>query len=444
MSGSKFWKYASLLCAVFALVWIMKGAFAQLPNPSVGILTDQQQLGKSIFFDERLSIHNNQSCATCHVPAVGWTGEDEVINVKGSVYEGSVATRFGNRKPPTVAYATFSPILHFVIEDEEPLFVGGNFYNGRATGEKLGNPAADQAQGPFMNEVEQGLVDSAYIVRRICESHYPISMQDVWGEDVCDIAWPTNMNAEMSQEVLLSSEDRLKVEEAYDAIALSIAAYEASPEVSPFTSKYDYYLAGKAELTPLEARGLALFNDVNKGKCAECHISKPGIHGEPPLFTDFTYDNLGVPINPANPWYAMPPDINPDGEAWIDQGLGEVLAQSPWYVGYAEDNLGKQKVPTLRNVDMRPQKDFKKAYTHNGYFKSLKSVVHFYNTRDIKPTCPTNLTETEALANDCWPAAEVTANVNVDELGDLQLTETEEDAIVAFMQTLTDGYEPEN
>jgi cytochrome c peroxidase len=126
---------------------------------SVGILkaqnnglTDNEQLGKSIFFDQNLSKNQNQSCAVCHAPEVGWTGPLSDINADGAVYEGSILGRFGNRKPPSSAYATPSPILHFVIEKKEALFIGGNFWDGRATGEKLGNPAADQAQGPFLNK----------------------------------------------------------------------------------------------------------------------------------------------------------------------------------------------------------------------------------------------------------------------------------------------------
>ena len=119
-------------------------------------LTPNEQLGKSIFFDDNLSINQNQSCAACHAPEMGWTGPDEVINAHGAVYEGSILGRFGDRKPPSAAYATLSPIFYM---DKKGLFVGGNFWDGRATGEKLGNPAADQAQGPFLNPKEQALPD---------------------------------------------------------------------------------------------------------------------------------------------------------------------------------------------------------------------------------------------------------------------------------------------
>ena len=168
-----------------------------------------------------------------------------------------------------------------------------------------------------------------------------------------------------------------------------------------------------------------------------------GPRGEPPLLTDFTFDNLGVPRNPENPWYAMPASLNPEGRQWLDQGLGEFLASRADYRRFAADNYGKQKVPTLRNVDKRPHPAFVKAYMHNGYFKTLKGVVHFYNTRDTKPACKNPRTrEADAIAQGCWPEAQIKANVNKSELGDLGLTETEENAIVKFMQALSDGFEP--
>jgi cytochrome c peroxidase len=227
-------------------------------------------------------------------------------------------------------------------------------------------------------------------------------------------------------------------EAAYDAIGLSIAAYEASPAVNQFTSKYDYYLAGLVDLTKQEKKGLNLFK--GKGKCANCHILTPGPNGEPPLLTDFTFDNLGGPRNPENPFYDMA-DFNPLGTDWIDMGLGGFLESRVDYQAYAAESYGKQKVPTLRNVAKRPDAAFVKAFTHNGYFKSLKGVVHFYNTRDVKPVCPDPFTsEAEALAQGCWPEPEVTVNVNRKELGDLKLSDAQEDAIVSFMETLSDGY----
>jgi cytochrome c peroxidase len=153
-------------------------------------LTPEQQLGKSIFFDQNLSINRNQSCAVCHAPEAGWTGPLSDINAGGSVYEGSILGRFGDRKPPSSAYATLSPIFY---QDKKGLFVGGNFWDGRATGEVLGNPAADQALGPFLNHLEQALPDSACVVYRVCTASYPVSFEEIWGGEACDISWPADV-----------------------------------------------------------------------------------------------------------------------------------------------------------------------------------------------------------------------------------------------------------
>ncbi len=395
-------------------------------------LTPHEQLGKSIFFDKNLSINRNQSCATCHDPEAGWTGPDSEINAHGAAYKGSIDMRFGDRKPPTSAYAAVSPILQFDKKDEH--FIGGNFWDGRATGEKLGNAAADQAQGPFLNPVEQALPNAACVVYRVCNANYPVSLESV-NPGECSISWPPDIDRQCAQEkaIVLSDKEKNKVEEAFNAVALAIAAFEASPEVNPYTSKFDYFLKGEADLTQEEKKGLDLFNE--KGKCADCHISD----GRKPLFTDFTYDNLGVPVNVENPVYDT-------DSVFIDKGLGGFLEkpESPqeWHK-LAQENMGKHKVPTLRNVDKRPGKDFVKSYMHNGYFKTLKGLVHFYNTRDAKPACSGLYIESHAMALGCWPKAEVKENVNKDELGNLGLTDEEEDAIVAFMKTLSDGFVPE-
>jgi cytochrome c peroxidase len=380
--------------------------------------TAEAALGRQIFFDEGLSLNGNLSCASCHDPSSGWTGPDATINAHGAVYEGSVAGLFGNRKPPSSAYATLSPVFHLAIEKRDALFVGGNFWDGRATGELLGNPAADQAQGPFLNPVEQALAAPADVVAKICAGSYAADFTAVWGNEMCD---PANVSA------------------SYDAVARSIAAFEASSESNAFTSKYDYVQAGMARFTPEEELGLAMFR--GKGGCAGCHTLDHGRGGEA-LFTDFTYDNLGIPKNPENPWYTMPAQFNPAGAAWLDPGLGGFLASRNDYADYSEDNLGKQKVPTLRNVDLRPSAGFVKAFGHNGYFKSLEGIVHFYNTRDVLPTCSGPYAEAQALAAGCWPPPEIAENVNRDELGNLHLSPKQEQALVAFLRTLSDGYQP--
>jgi cytochrome c peroxidase len=352
-------------------------------------LTPTEELGKQLFFDENLSTPPGQSCATCHAPETGFTGPISDINATLAIYPGVIHTRFGNRKPPTAAYGGDSPVL---FEDGEGTWTGGMFWDGRATGDILGDPLAEQAQGPFLNPLEQNTPNARVVCLKVANSDYADLFEAVWG--------PVNF----TDDVALT----------YERIALSISAYEKSKEVNPFSSKYDYYVAGAVDiLSDEEAWGLELFEDPAKGNCAACHPD--------PLFTDFTYDNLGVPKNPLNPFYFMPKKWNPDGENWVDPGLGGFLGS------IGEDyvtELGKHKVPTLRNVDKRPDETFVKAFGHNGYFKSLKDIVHFYNTRDVAE----------------WPEPEVSINVNTDELGNLGLTDAEEDAIVAFLKTLSDGY----
>lgn len=390
---------------------IFEATLAQEGSAEALALKPKERLGKLLFFDRRLSEPMGQACAVCHGPEVGWTGPDMFINLTGSVYEGAVRGRFGNRKPPSSAYATPSPILH-LDNPRKGTFVGGNFWDGRATGEELGNPAADQAQGPFLNPVEQNNPSEAAVVAKVCQGPYGDLFRRVYGAGICN-----------------------DVPRAYDSIARAIAAYEGSHEVNAFSSKYDAYLAGRARLTAQEAWGLRLFE--GKANCDNCHTSQRGPHGEPPLFTDYTFENLGVPRNPFNPWYWQF-QFNPDGPFWIDLGLGAFLQTRQDYAPYARENLGKVKVPTLRNVDKRPYPQFVKAYTHNGYFKSLESLVHFYNTRDVLPVCLTGASGIPGI--DCWPVPEVGLNLNTRQVGDLGLSPQEEQAIVAFLRTLSDGY----
>jgi cytochrome c peroxidase len=292
--------------------------------------------------------------------------------------------RFGNRKPPSAAYAGDSPILHF----DGTIWVGGMFWDGRATGWTLGDPLAEQAQVPFLNPLEQNNATAQVVIDKVLASSYNDLFQQVCTDST----------------------------KYYECIGRSIAAYERSAEVSQFTSKYDYWLKGQAKLTGQEQKGLELFN--GKANCANCH--------KPPNFTDFTYDNLGVPRNPVNPFYNEL-EWNTAGAGWVDPGLGGFLQAAGYSEAYMAE-WGKHKVPTLRNVDLRPTKHFIKAYGHNGYFKSLEEIVHFYNTRDVPGAG--------------WQPPEVLDNMNILEMGDLGLNHGEELAIVAFLSTLSDGYMP--
>jgi cytochrome c peroxidase len=378
-----------------------------------------EMLGDLLFDDITLSSPMGQSCATCHDPDVGYTGPDAAINEMGSVYPGAISSRFGNRKPPTSAYGGDSPVLYY--DEGEEVWVGGMFWDGRATGWILGDPLAEQAMGPFLNPLEQNMPNMRLVVLRVWMSPYKALFEDVWGPGSLDF---TN-----------------DIHGSYERIARSIAAYERSRVVNPFNSKFDMFWDATKDggldaasidmanyedfygygLSEAEVFGFAVFNDEEKGMCGLCHTLDEG-SAEYPLFTDFTYDNLGVPKNPVNPFYTMQRKYNPDGSAWIDPGLGGFLKGA----GYDEDaymaEWGKHKVPTLRNVDKRPYPEFVKAYGHNGFFKSLEEIVHFYNTRDVG----------------MWPEPEVPDTVNSDELGDLGLTAAEETAIVTFMKTLSD------
>ncbi len=377
--------------------------------------SSQEALGKALFFDTNLSSPVGQSCASCHDPSVGFTGPNSTINTAGAVMPGAISDRFGNRKPPSAAYATQSPLFHF--DNTDLLFLGGNFWDGRATGDITGSPAADQALMPFLNPVEMNLASAQALCDKVAAASYAPLFNDAFP----DIAKPLDCVNDVTG--------------SYHRIGLAIAAFEASKEVNAFSSKYDYYLRGKTQLTAQELQGLNLFQDPAKGNCSACHPSALGPNGELPLFTDYSFDNLGVPKNLANPVYTSDP-------AFIDKGLGGYLEtlsiSNPGFAAMATENMGKQKVPTLRNLDKRPNALFVKAYTHNGYFKTLKEIVHFYNSRDALPVC----TGTDTRGATCWAAAEVPATVNNTELGNLGLTDAEEDAIVAFLKTLTDGYTP--
>ena len=374
-------------------------------------LAPKEQLGKALFFDASLSSTGTQSCATCHGPEVGFTGPIEAVNGHLVVYEGAEKGRFGNRKPPTAAYAGGSPNLSY--DPEEDVWTGGMFWDGRADGTTLGDPLAEQAMGPFLNPLEQAVPDAAALCEKIAQASYATLFLEVWGDDALDCA--------------------ADAAGAHQLAGRAIAAYERSAEVNPFNSRYDAVLAGTESLSEQEQLGLELFED--KGKCAECHPHKPGPDGAPPLFTDFSYDNLGMPFNPDNPFLGMGPQYNPDGAAWRDPGLGAFLEARGEPKERVAATMGAMKVPTLRNVARAPRADFVKAYGHNGYFRSLEAVVHFYNTRDTLPRCAEG---TDDVGATCWPGPEIAQNINTEELGNLDLTAAEEAAIVAFLETLSD------
>ena len=421
---------------------------------SLDALGELTLLGKLILFDQNLSVNKNEACAFCHMPETGFTGPSSALNMTTVSYPGSVRTRFSGRKPQTHTYATFTPVLHYNALQGD--LVGGEFWDMRATGIRLNNPTAEQAQGPPLNPVEMGLIDSACMVYGVSRSQYRQIAEKVWGPQAFAIHWPGDVESVCARPgpasasdpypVHLTAVDRGLSNRTFDQIGQAVATYEASSEVNPFSSKYDYVMAKKARFTAEEEAGYALFRS-NSTHCNECH--RDGGPGEEPLFTDFTASNLGLPANPAVPFYEESGSdrfgyaANPDGLKYLDPGVGGFLAslQNPSreWAAMAKSFAGKYKTPTLRNVDKRPRADFVKAYMHNGYLKSLKEVVHFYNTRDALPRCAQG-DHGEKVT--CWPAPENPETMNRKQLGNLKLTGKQEDMLVAFLKTLTDGYSP--
>lgn len=334
----------------------------------------KQALGKHLFFDANLSTPPGQSCSSCHQPTAGFADPDREVPVS----RGVIPDRFGNRNTPSAAYAAFSPDFHFDVS--EGIFFGGQFLDGRAA------TLEDQAKQPFLNPVEMANADKSVVVEKVSQADYAEDFKAVFGSDAFN-----------------------DVDKTYDDIAEAIAAFERSDEVVPFSSKFDAFVAGETLLTDQEMRGLRLFNREDKGNCGACHPSTPAGPDTPALFTDFSYDNLGVPANPASPFLTQDTQFNPDGLGFVDFGLGGELAD------VAEN--GKFKVPSLRNVnDTAP-------YMHNGVFDTLEQVVDFYSDRDADGVVP-----------------EVADNVNMDELGALGLSAQEKADIVAFLRTLSDGF----
>lgn len=336
-------------------------------------LNEKELLGKSLFYDESLSEPAGQSCATCHTPEKGFADRDSRITS-----EGAVKGLFSNRNSMSCSYSAYVPPLYY--DEEEETYVGGLFWDGRV------NTLQEQAAQPFVNPLEMGNRDQAMVVEKVKKASYYPKLVALYGA-------------------------ASSVEELFSQVTDALAAYERSIEINPFTSKYDAYLAGTCKLSKEEKKGLHLFK--GKALCAECHVLDRDKRAHRVLFTDHTYDNLGIPSNSDNPFFTVPVPHNPCGRDTFDLGLGGALGDSAEY--------GKFRVPTLRNIALTA------PYGHNGYFKTLEEIVHFYNVRDVEP----------------YPAPEYPETVNRDELGNLKLTADEEAALIAFMHTLTDGYRSE-
>jgi cytochrome c peroxidase len=340
-------------------------------------------------------------------------------------------------------------------------FVGGMFWDGHAL------DLADQATFPFqnpneMNNLANNVGDPGMVVSSVEKGANARLFKEIYGQDIF----------------------QHHTAEVFGDLCAAIAAFESTEAVSPFTSKYDAFLEGKAKFDEHEMNGLMLVTGSTTGRpggpahksaqCVLCHGIPSDPTTGPDLWTNSCYANIGVPRNPNNPYYAQtdaasnPVGYNPEGNSYVDLGLGGVIyvemGSPPGNIG-ADGNdendflqiNGAFKAPTLRNLDKRPSPDFVKCYSHNGFFKSLEQVVHFYNTRNLTTTPGEiiDFTAANPYANlsgtPLWPAPEYASPVTLQnpngapnsalaQVGNLQLSDEEENDIVAFLKTLSDGY----
>ncbi len=445
-----------------------------------------ETLGELMNYDRRISPNKNQACSSCHMPYAAFSGPIPSVNLTMIAYPGTAHFRAGKRSAQRYTYSPFFPVLQY--NQEQGLFFGGNFWDSRATGYLLRNPDAQQAQGPPVDTQEMGFPDTACVAFRLSQAVYRPLFEEVWGKGSFAISFPPN-TAEIcatpggaavfggsATPIALSPGDRTRANTVYDHWGQSIDAYEQSVQVSAFSSKFDAFLAGKYTFTANEMAGYKLFD--GKGNCNSCHLDARSTTltpdqtdtgnqpGGAPVFTCFGSANEGLPLNPRDAfYYQTTPDSfgftgNPLGFGYRDLGMGTFLrsgfgsAPNPnvsWRK-FAPSVDGQFQVASTRNVAMTPPQCptteapgpyFQKEFFHNGYIKSLKQLVHFYNTRDVFPFdvtsghCPAGKTEKV----DCWPRPEVPSTSTIDmTTGKLGLTDQEENQIVAFLRTLTDGF----
>ena len=331
-------------------------------------LNDMERLGKRLYNSTELSWDRTQSCATCHHKRAGFADPTNAMDPYNTfVSLGDNLVIKGGRNSPTSAYCGFSPIFGLNADGK---WEGGMFWDGRATGETLDDPLAEQAQGPPLNPVEMNMPDVETIIDRIEASHIAPLFIKVFGNGAFN-----------------------DVDNAYNNLARAIAAYERSVEINPFNSRFD-----AENLTVQEQAGFDLFQN----NCAQCHSTEVVEDAAGPLFTNYQYVNIGVPTN----------TVLLDDEASVydgnDIGLGYVV----------DGEEGKFKVPTLRNIaETAP-------YSHNGYFATLHEVVSFHNSRSVDGAG--------------WPTPEISENLNITDVGNMELTPVQINKIVAFLNTLND------
>jgi cytochrome c peroxidase len=336
-----------------------------------------ESVGEALFFDPDLSSPSGQSCADCHDAAVAFA-DPEGDRTSAGIVRG----RFGPRNAPTLMYASFTPAPHV---DPHVGFVGGQFYDGRAP------TLEEQALVPLLNPLEMNNPDKATVVAKLQHASYARSFRKVFGADALD-----------------------DVDRAFASIGKAIAAFERTRRFAPFASKYDRALTGAATLTDAELRGMAIFQDPARGNCASCH--------PPPLFTNHAYANVGLPRFRDAAFLQLGPELNPQGDAYVDHGLMQTTGDPR--------HDGKFRTPTLRNLT------YTQPYGHNGYFRQLRDIVDFIVTRDLGSSqARGSCTRIDPKTRCAWPAPEVPATID-SAVGRIDLDDQAIDDLVAFLRTL--------
>jgi cytochrome c peroxidase len=310
---------------------------------------------------------------------------------------------FGSRNAPTLTYTMFTPPLQSGGDDGASGYFGGQFRDGRT------DFLETQVPFPMVNPLEMANPNTDAVVAKVAVASYADTFKQIYGAKI--FSNPTKAFADIED---------------------AVATFERGPAFRRFSSKFDAYRRGETTLTDSEARGLAIWNDPVRSNCVNCHLtgSNKAEGTYRPLLTDFGYDNIGVPRNPDNKYYRLDKSINPLGRKFVDEGLNNVVPM--------DFTKGQFKSPSLRNVAISG------PYMHNGYFKTLRGVIDFYNTRDVKPRCAEKfVSEADAEAQGCWPEPEEPLNENMKDLGNLHLSDQDIDDMLAFLNTLTDGWTPD-
>jgi cytochrome c peroxidase len=305
------------------------------------------QVGQKLFFDKTLSGSGKMACATCHDPAHAYGPPNDLAVQLG----GKDMQTAGLRAVPSLRYKDVTPAYADLLDNPDGISApgpGGGFtWDGRV------DTLAEQAKIPLLSSFEMANDSPADVVNKVMAAPYADLVRQAYGSDIFS--------------------DSAK---AFDSITAALEAYQRE-DVSfhPYTSKFDLYAGNKigGTLTPAEIRGMQVYSDPNRGNCASCHYQGAGLNGSVALFTDFSYEAIGVPRNGAIP-------ANADA-SYQDLGVcgPQRTDHKPASVGAEDRFCGMFKSPTLRNVATRS------AFFHNGVIHSLEQAVRFYNTRDTHP-----------------------------------------------------------